>query len=450
MPPKRKRFGASDCTTLSDTQPSAVDNLPAVTDDNRPSKRHTRGGVISPTLTEETQAWKLTAHNLIQHQYSLFSGDQDSLFSGEQDLDSASDNSDTMSNLNAEQLRLADVNIVFDQGNTIPPALSTLISRLFDTPRRATSPKAEYSEVHAGIARQYNEEDAKACLKTVISLASASDGGHKFSGTHSNVYLQRHFLPQPNSKRHSLQQAQPDLACGYIQTFSLKPGNETPFARSEEVLILDLQVLNPRTKELCPIDVSQRSRPLFPYFTVQWKSIDAPLWKAAAQGARDGAVINENLRSIFSTAQNVSNPTEPDMLLTVHFSSAFDGHSLQLRVHWYDPTSGFYHAEVIGRFIPDEEPSMARYRRFLRNWQDEAMGPRLNAIKKAIRDIEAASTPAPSAVPSEAAVPKRPRGRPPKIQKPENRGRGHSRTNTVQPSSPQSTLRRSSRRRQDN
>lgn len=424
MSAKRKR--ASQRASSADAQLSDIHSQETVTDSDRPSKRVTRSGIPSPTISEETQACSLTAHNLAHH--------QDSFSAEGSDLDTASETSDTMSNYDAEYGRLASARIFVDYGRVIPPALLTLIRRLFETPRRATSPKAEYTVAQARHVRQLSEESSKMSLGAAISFDSAWSGGHEFAARHDSVHLQRQFLPQPVSKDMQLQQAQPDIACGYIKVREAKPGAEVPFTTIEESLIDQLKLLNPRTKELCPTAVSERSRLHFPYLTVQWKSVEGNHWKAIAQGARDGAVINENLRSLFSTAQNTSNPVEPDVLLAVHFSSTFDCQFVQLWVHWYDPPSNEYRAEPIGEFFPKREQDMAEYRRFLRNWQEEAMGPRLQAIKKAINDIAAApasAAPA-STAPTGSTVPKRPRGRPPKNRGPESRGRGSSRAAVVE------------------
>lgn len=437
MSPKRKR--ASQRASSADAQLSDIHSQETVTDSDRPSKRVTRSGIPSPTISEETQACSLTAYNLAHH--------QDSFPTEGPDLDTASETSDTMSNYDAEYGRLASARIFVDRRRVIPPALLTLIRRLFETPRRATSPKAEYTVAQAHDVRWLDEEGSKTVLGAAIGLDSARHGGHVFAASHRNVHLQRQFLPQPVSGDMQLQQAQPDIACGYIKDQEAIPGAEVPFTTIEEDLIDKLKLLNPRTKELCPMTISERSKLHFPYFTVQWKTVEGNHWKAIAQGARDGAVINENLRSLFSTAQNTSNPVEPDVLLTVHFSSTFDCEFVKLWVHWYDPPSNEYRAETIGKFFPDEEQHMAKYRRFLRNWQDEAMGTRLQAIKKAINDIAAAAAPT---APTGSTAPKRPRGRPPKDQGPKGRGRGSSRAAVPTPaSSSQPALRRSSPRRQD-
>lgn len=111
------------------------------------------------------------------------------------------------------------------------------------------------------------------------------------------------------------------------------------------------------------------------------------MWEAITRGARDGAIINEYLRSVFITAQDSEEPIEPDVTATVHFSGTYDGYLAMLWAHWYDSDCDEYRQEVAGRYIVDEEAQMSEYRRFLGNWEEEAMTTRLKAIKKAVRQI---------------------------------------------------------------
>jgi hypothetical protein len=319
----------------------------------------------------------------------------------------------------AEYDKLNIAGIVAESNTTIPQPLQQLIATLFDIPRPILSFNAAYVVEKAYAARQGGEELSKQLLTKGIGLECFRDGGHRFATSHPNAHLDNCFLPNKTgvSQEKRLKQAQPDVAVGYLSQREAGLEAELPFTRAEEDLILLQQVRNPRTGEPCPLHVTPQM--YFPYYTVQWKHHEA-MFRAIVQGARDGAVINEQLRSLFSAAQHSSDPTEPSMVLTVHFSSTFDGRLLLTWVHYYSPDTNKYHMESVEAFVVDQLGPMERYTQFLLNWQDYAMESRLPAIKKALQDLDGNSTPQAepiageqqTAAPVTAPAAKRGRGRP--------------------------------------
>lgn len=275
--------------------------------------------------------------------------------------------------------------ILVDIDSPLPPGIQALIIQLMDTPRDPVSPNAAYAVENARLARSGGEERSKRILNKGIALEDLIEGDHNFSTCHPNVHLSVDYI---DSK---LKQPQPDVGHGYLPSYS-RPGAAVPFTKDEEDCIYNKSVRNVRTNQHVSMDIAPWV--LFPYFTIQWKSHDA-IWKANAQGARDGAAINEHLRCVFSAAQGQlpENTVEPAVLDTLHISATFEGYHIFLWVHYYDQFSSQYLMKEVEEFQLKDQEHMARYRRFLRNWEDYAMGPRLQAIKGALNAIRAADAP---------------------------------------------------------
>lgn len=136
-----------------------------------------------------------------------------------------------------------------------------------------------------------------------------------------------------------------------------------------------------------------------PFFTCQWKGAkNATHHEAASQGARDGAVINNYLRWLYSTADPTSEPSLQD---TCHFSATCDFNTLILFVHWTSihSTGLRYHMREIDEFQLKKSVSVAGFRSFMRNLQDLAVGDCLINIKTAIPKVKAALLRGPAKVP---------------------------------------------------
>ncbi|KAF2437614.1 hypothetical protein P171DRAFT_179423 [Karstenula rhodostoma CBS 690.94] len=349
-----------------------------------PPKHHRLGETLTPALADNSApAWPLTAENL--------SRVEDPSRLAELDLDYRSNISESMASQPGEYDKLAIAGVLVDNQEPMSPPVRQFINDLFGRARDHPSPRAAYVVANAHAARQGGKELAKELLAKGIGLECFRDGGYALSTRHPNIRLDDSFLPNSPKARQDmrLKPAQPDVANGYL-TRREAAGATVPFNRDEEAQIMLEMVRNPRTGQLCPLNVTPRM--FFPYYTIQWKSNDA-MYKATAQGACDGAVINEHLRSLYSAAQGPNNPNESDVVLTMHFSATFEGNLVILWVHFYNPEKSAYHMERVGQFVVDEQEPMTRYRRFLRNLEDYAMGPRLDAIKRALSDISAGSAP---------------------------------------------------------
>ncbi|KAF2877724.1 hypothetical protein BDV95DRAFT_559909 [Massariosphaeria phaeospora] len=123
----------------------------------------------------------------------------------------------------------------------------------------------------------------------------------------------------------------------------------------------------------------------FPFMTGQWKRSQNHT-HALPQGARDGAVIVNYLRSFFKEARG-DKVGEPGVTETCHFSITFDGWLVMVWVHWYDAKSGAYNMESILDAAVNNKLSNIPYRAFLRNLQDHAMGSRLETLKDAVDQL---------------------------------------------------------------
>ena len=131
---------------------------------------------------------------------------------------------------------------------------------------------------------------------------------------------------------------------------------------------------------------SSRNSPLddlyLPFFTAQWKSELRSQTHAQAlpQGARDGAVIINHLRQFFGDTPDLSE----DLVSTSHFSCTVDGRSLIVWVHWYDQELKEFNMEQVGAYWMHLEKDLADFRCFYRNLLDDAVGTRLDKIKRVI------------------------------------------------------------------
>ncbi|KAF2444143.1 hypothetical protein P171DRAFT_485606 [Karstenula rhodostoma CBS 690.94] len=380
----------------------------------KPSPSREGPSFLARTSGFNSQAWPLTADNLSQLQDEFAAAGADTrLRSGS--LSAASDNSHEMSTKFAMLEKLALSGIMVDRGTSPPESVQALVTQLRGTLRAVASPSASHMAGNAHMAREGHEEHSNRILGADLALAAHDEaGGHPWTDRHSNVQLSVNFLPSATDvmPAQHFEQARPAICNGYRKGL-MTDGASVSFTTDEERCIATKEVRNPRTQNL--FSMALLDLMLFPWFTVQCKQ-DRSLYKADMQGARDGATINEYLRSVFRTAQGSNSAAEPDPLNIAHFSASFDGYIICLWVHWYKADTQEYCMERIKFFRADEEDDILEYRQFLRNLEDHAMGDRLNDIKAALRTINAQPAAAPAAAPATATPAKRPRGRPKKVQ----------------------------------
>jgi hypothetical protein len=124
---------------------------------------------------------------------------------------------------------------------------------------------------------------------------------------------------------------------------------------------------------------------LFPFCTAQWKR-DQAHSVAIAQGARDGAVVINHMRTLFPSASAFED-TDAYIVQTSHISVTFDGESVLFFVHWFDSATERYHMERFFGGTVDVIAQCVQIRCVLRNLQDWAVGTRLNHIRRELERL---------------------------------------------------------------
>jgi hypothetical protein len=285
--------------------------------------------------------------------------------------------------------RLMKSNIFIERGKPIPTALQQLVQRLMAS-REDESPNAKIVVKRQPGALMLKEADAIDALQKELLFESARMGGPDFIEVCRNENLERAFLPPtPTTVLNTqLEQAQPDMAVGYLkQSVASAWAVESPFTAQESLQLSDF---------------APCANLHAPFLTAQFKgakSSNDNLTVAENQGARDGATLVNFLRWLYQIADSSS--SEPGLQETCHFSITCDFTTLGLWIHWARNEDGvvLHFMSQIDVFLLQRERDMKEFRTFTRNLGDYALDTRLKRIRSAIPNVAAALLKKPSLLP---------------------------------------------------
>jgi hypothetical protein len=276
----------------------------------------------------------------------------------------------------AQKLDLEFFKIFIKRKKPMPADLRALLDKL-EEPRLTASPNAKMVERKQPSALEMSEANSIDWLKRELLLPPAREGGETYVETALNQNLKRYWLPQAtNAKWGKLVQARPDWSIGYIfeKTADVSyPPLPSPFTEEDDLYLRK---------------ASTGADHHFPWFTCQWKSGKPGAEghpEAQIQGARDGALLVNYMRWFYDTAGVNATAAQ-----TCHFSATCDVSNLHVYVHWANVTTGadgtasvnFEMDRVGGSIDLEDSESISNFRRFLRNLQDYAVGPKLAELKE--------------------------------------------------------------------